>query len=542
MTIYNYPTWNWHPLDSFSYIYDHAEPTKDDLEIDGYFSDGAVHYAISKLPKEIHKLSSSQVTKITAFAEQQFQHQTEAPDLRYVDKKESGLTNALVLDKKNRSFFIVSEKIKDDDRKGHAKKANDAILVQLLPDGATAKHYVQLRGYSSPQELEWLKKYSGLDTHTVKRPCSRGKKYNHLDILQEAGRSLFELRENDITLSWLDMKDIFLKITTTLSQMHADDVIHNDLKTDNIIVIDPTKKSKRVAIIDYDHSYNSINKLNSNRNNAVDYGFSCLDWYSGGYACYENSAPEILLEVGRLQDIAKQEKAEDMFALGCLIHHFVYEEITPWIDDPETNLEKYHAWLEKLKLECGDIQGPIEKLIEEVMIALLNPNPAERPTAGEVCQWLLAYPNPRPQPRPPEPLETPKASFDLNKLLFTDAFLTTASHDIAKQIVSCIKPKPECQPLASTDHIAQKLVLILIQGIRKLTLERTSAFKMQFDDIDILLAGIKESSRNVDDFNLPTAVEIAIASNRTNLILTVELHHSTEYTQMFQQKIPPKPL
>lgn len=158
-----------------------------------------------------------------------------------------------------------------------------------------------------------------------------------------------------------------------LSAVHAADLVHRDLKTQNIMV----RRDGIVKILDF-----GLVKLLSD----TDPRLTTTGEGIGNLYC---ASPELLS--GRDQIDGRS----DLYAVGCLLHHMLTGE-TPFPTDQPALLASHHlATPPPLVAEAGVC---VPRDLQDLITALLAKRPEDRPaSAAEVYAGLAPY---LPQPEP----------------------------------------------------------------------------------------------------------------------------------------------
>lgn len=163
----------------------------------------------------------------------------------------------------------------------------------------------------------------------------------------------------------------FIHLAETLDYMHSKDIVHRDIKTDNIM-------------------FNSINMK------YIDFGFSCFCTLKAiKYRCRIRPmgtppymSPEIFDFVGQNRnlendmDIEKLKKS-DVWALGLVYYEFMYGT-TPWKSDSVTDLMNEILDIDPVPFFNYEGDERLEKLVKKI----LHKNYNKRPTAREIIDYL----------------------------------------------------------------------------------------------------------------------------------------------------------
>lgn len=331
--------------------------------------------SLLELSKQMPFQERDQIIQISRYVLSLFD-KPEKREVTYYPKRVTGLPRPILINPEERSFFILNKKA-EVSHNGQNKNLKIAIKVSTLYDSAKVERYVLLDtwGGFDEDEVAYLKEFSGLDTQFIRYDCDKHQG-THEYILQEAGMDLEEVIDKGLASTWEAKKNILLQIAQGLTRIHAADLMHSDIKVNNIVL-----KDGKVAIIDY--------------------GLACpVDdtIYSKEYGCVGLTAPEIQTQTGRLADSKSQAKAEDMFALGGVAYHLLEGSSVPWAEETSKRnwprgWKTYRECLSLLTQKLGSIQNPTQnptqKQLYECLLALLDPNPASRLTAEQAVAKLL---------------------------------------------------------------------------------------------------------------------------------------------------------
>lgn len=168
---------------------------------------------------------------------------------------------------------------------------------------------------------------------------------------------------NDLTGHQLRV--ILLTLVLSLRQMHDVDVVHGDVKPDNVLLATTPAGLQVAKLIDLDEAY--VSGSPPERDGIV-----------GDPTFY---APELLHYVKTGEDAHRLTPAADVFSLGVLLHLWLAGDLpvlAPWAQYPCEQI------LAGGTLDPGAAPEPVRPLLA----SLLAPEPADRPTLDAVSSAL----------------------------------------------------------------------------------------------------------------------------------------------------------
>lgn len=183
------------------------------------------------------------------------------------------------------------------------------------------------------------------------------------------GQSLFDLIQTEVLLE-CEMKSIFIQLVKTVSQLHKLNVVHNDIKAENVLVKRKSKTSFDICLIDFGLAYVSSD------------GKIPQEWKNKGSANYqatEKFDPHF--------EVTEAWKT-DIWSLGVLLfvmmeQKYPYEpsDIAKHIRDQKTfpNIQSTSSMKQRFS-------NGMRNLLESLLIG----NPKDRPSITQVeCHaWL----------------------------------------------------------------------------------------------------------------------------------------------------------
>lgn len=179
-----------------------------------------------------------------------------------------------------------------------------------------------------------------------------------------------------------EKKLILLKVLThSLKNLHAQGVVHADLKPSNIILKKTLSGNYTLKLIDFDAGF-----LEKSPHRGEEIVFDPV------YV-----APETIMAM--LDTSVDLTSKIDVYALGLLFHQY-YTGILPGL--PEGYI---HAAGAALNDQPVKLSVNIPLWLAELIALMIHPEPKKRPTTAEVFQWLQE------QKKPEEPKSAPKSFF-----------------------------------------------------------------------------------------------------------------------------------
>lgn len=158
-----------------------------------------------------------------------------------------------------------------------------------------------------------------------------------------------------------------------LSAVHAADLVHRDLKTQNVMV----RRDGVVKILDF-----GLVKLLSD----TDPRLTTTGEGVGNLIC---ASPELLAGRDRL------DGRSDLYAVGCLLHHMLTGE-TPFPTDQPALLASHHLASPPPLVADAGVRVPGD--LQDLITALLAKRPDDRPASAAEVYAALAPHLPKPDP------------------------------------------------------------------------------------------------------------------------------------------------
>lgn len=205
--------------------------------------------------------------------------------------------------------------------------------------------------------------------------CLTGNIITVLDFFRSGSR--FYIVTEKVDAASIDVKEIAkLKIEQkiliskivlhNISTLHSHNIVHGDIKPDNILLKKTVKGSYTAKIIDFDSGF-----LEGSAPQAGDDLQGDMVYLS----------PEAFMFIAN--EAGTLTKKIDIFSLGILLHQYFCGEI------PEFDKEKYDYLFEAV-LDDGEIKisDEIPDYFKSTLLNMLSKHPASRPQASEILQLL----------------------------------------------------------------------------------------------------------------------------------------------------------
>jgi serine/threonine protein kinase/tetratricopeptide (TPR) repeat protein len=277
------------------------------------------------------------------------------------------------------------------------EEAGHWFFTMELVDGADLLRYVKLDGHESASAhdhgaagtppLELMTVASSLAPRTAPASASRPgpsptPRHTDLDAPTETTASLRPMRppEEDAArprprqFAETRLRDAFAQLADGLDRLHRSRLVHRDVKPSNVLVL----ASGRVVILDF-----GIASEVANVDDPSLLGMGTLAFMS----------PEQLAG-------AAPEPPSDCYAIGVTLY-LALTGVLPHRAPTREQLQakKLHATPRPPHELCPDVPADIE----ELCLALLRPDPAERPSCAEVARLLREPPAARAASATPRP-------------------------------------------------------------------------------------------------------------------------------------------
>jgi hypothetical protein len=345
--------------------------------------------------KDIHRLNSAKMLKICIVGEMKLQ---EGEHKKYVKKTEVGTAYSLLVEPKKRRFTILlkgkegSGPIKEQG--GYGKVVSAVELAYKGSKPTRAMHVVQkvnldtVKGMSD-KEIEYEKKYGGMKSVFRYTKIKDNLEISKVTFIKEAFDCDLWARvyQKEPKLSNDEKITILDSLASQLEKMHADGVMHNDLKLENVL----WKEGKSV-FCDFGLSFEPASMQSPSP-------------YQGMYGTPEFSAPEMLQHSKHAPSFT-----QEVYAFGLLAYELFHGQNFPWHEDlyngirgdgytkgkmdqwKQEGLKKQLAVRERIKeLKKKKVSKGLDRE-ESVALAiwrLLDPKPKKRITLAQFREGLV---------------------------------------------------------------------------------------------------------------------------------------------------------
>lgn len=340
-------------------------------------------------------LNPFQMLKICAVAEFRLQAGSESENQgTFVTGKEDDLSHSLLIDHKQHKFTINLNKEIGRGTGGIVTKSIEVahrILAGMfhveVTDVARKENFDS--NEFSPQELEYEKKFGGLRSYANYTEGEESKTTFTTDLYTG------NLNELSIPLSSTQSYRILGDVGSTLANMHDEEVIHGDLKKENILfrILNEQPQGK---LIDFGMCYEP-NSSDDEKNTQKSFPYYGTYTYTSpevlqSFKTYSTHPPEYSLE---------DRKAQESYAFGCIVYSMMLGKEPEWFAkinqlDPRrmekgTRMDEILASQREMsvkreelteKMERGETLTDSEKTMLTIT-QLLHPDPKERMTVRE---------------------------------------------------------------------------------------------------------------------------------------------------------------
>jgi len=312
-------------------------------------------------------------------------------------------TRTFIIDKITNRIIILSKKLSLRQNEGASKKMSAAFIVFL--DAFQSKQTIRLTNRSPEgypleflqQNVERLKREIDLailvnnDVYAkVVHENQRGQP--KLTVVEEEYQTdLFDFLNAGNQLTAAQELSFLTQIAEKLYlKLHSQGIVHDDIKAGNVLLTIHPDSTITAKPTDFGWSYDLKERPN------------VAAVRQDGYGTSYYSSPESLRPELKLKDPIEQGKADDMYALGCLLYMLIFKAEGPWIQKVGEAIEAknralYHSLYDtqvqahdRMKISALVATDPHRKKLCELCRDLLDPNPHSRMKVQQFLTKLKA--------------------------------------------------------------------------------------------------------------------------------------------------------
>ncbi len=352
---------------------------------------------LQKIEKQQHAIDFQDIVKIITFVECKFEELQTSQTLVYESKKQTGLPRSLIVDFKNKSIIVLSKKNGDIQASGVSKKVTAAVSISMRLSSDNVKEQNEAKSWArlvnkpetviNPKEIELSRRFSN-DVHlviqypSIKHPGITKTTIIETRYEEDISANIVSTKKQRIKLNEQQVAKICYGVCVSLFKMHNEGFVHKDISSSNVMIRNGQAKLKDFG---FAHAADPGNKE-----------FPKHKFISNWYGLPMYSAPEVLAET-RLDDEVKQAKAEDMYAVGCLLYELISDRQLPWGNSVDLWNDQAHesrvrhaqrTWPQKILHESQGETNQARKALLEICAELVDPNPATRMTVDKLMSKL----------------------------------------------------------------------------------------------------------------------------------------------------------
>lgn len=344
-------------------------------------------YVIEKESTLLEKLTSNEVRHICKLAEKMIFNSAVSDKSCYLNAKSSNVARAIIVDFAHGSFSILLKKwvVVGEGSSKKATLAIEILIAMTVNEPAELSEVVRLVNKTgaciSNRELQYEQRYGdmrSLVTYTGNNNTNKTS-YTQDDYLETLDAFI---GYSDPVSYPCELLTVCKRVGHTLKRMHADGVVHRDLKASNVLYSGLADLIDQVRLADFGMTYAPFTEPRPGK-------------IKQAYGTATYTAPEKNVDDAPITDKAahlQQAKAEDMFALGCLLYELIFKHPIPWgvsmakafirhnpvfKDMAIRRLQQEH---DSIKRQLNThVDGP-EKQFLQLVIQLLSIDPMQRPT------------------------------------------------------------------------------------------------------------------------------------------------------------------
>lgn len=194
------------------------------------------------------------------------------------------------------------------------------------------------------------------------RGQSRRSMYIAMELLE--GKTLTKKIEEESPLDLFESLHIMAQVTDALAKIHSKDIIHRDMKPDNVMLIEKDNDPNFVKLLDF--------------------GLAKMQ--------HQTRLTQTGMVIGTINYMAPEQiagtevsGATDIYSIGVMFYEMLIGK-KPF--DGETSIDIMKEIIEKMPMEPVKCRGEIPLELNELVLRMMSKKQAERPAAEEVLNSL----------------------------------------------------------------------------------------------------------------------------------------------------------
>jgi serine/threonine-protein kinase len=194
------------------------------------------------------------------------------------------------------------------------------------------------------------------------RGQSRRSMYIAMELLE--GKTLTKKIEEESPLDLFESLHIMVQVTDALAKIHSKDIIHRDMKPDNVMLIERDNDPNFVKLLDF--------------------GLAKMQ--------HQTRLTQTGMVIGTINYMAPEQiagsevsGATDIYSIGVMFYEMLIGK-KPF--DGETSIDIMKEIIEKMPMEPVKCRGEIPLELNELVLRMMSKKQAERPAAEEILNSL----------------------------------------------------------------------------------------------------------------------------------------------------------
>lgn len=316
-------------------------------------------------------------------------------------KRNEKFARAVIIDKVNSRFILLSKKFSLRQTGGTCKKISHAFVVSLqsfqvnramritnfIPPEYPLE-LVKLRVEMMRNEVQLARRVNNDIYVTVDRTSAKG--LPKIDWVEDEYEcDLYDYVVSKGSFTGVQEISFLAQIAGCLfHKFHDQGIVHYDIKPENVLLTVNPDGTIRTKLTDFNLSFDK-------------HIFQYEGQYVVGYGTADYSSPETFMPKCRLQDPLEQAKADDMYAMGCLLYELLFKQTAAWFDHAKVAVEKNdsargniafklqsqgYEWVKFIALTATT---PHKMRLKGICRDLLDPNPQTRLKSHQLIYRLL---------------------------------------------------------------------------------------------------------------------------------------------------------